>query len=597
MFDLFIHKILTRLRALLIILLFASIDVFAQHVNSPIEDTTATIRTVSILPDRNYTINQILTDRSLKFEQINSIRPNKIEQFWFKLQIYNQSRYTEDYDIAIFPNYSNVLYYFNENEQKWVSNESSSMASTKGQQHWFLSCKLKGQANTILYVKCNFKTLSKLAQNLKPIIRIHKSSEQENLKHKIELAYITGITVLLLFFLSNLYMYFSFRDRIVIYFLVGQLGAIIYLTSYRQFFGRYLYNKVFDFGILSNSDVFYYDMDSLLMHVGIMLIMYGVTQLTRYYLNTKRFFPTLDRLLSYLMYSYTVISLLLILLNIFAVSLEHFTVFYDNIFVIIIALANLYTSVLGYRHKLPASGSFLFANALPLGLMMATPLFHIFINGNGVYNIWLPNLAIISNAFGFTIALVARTKAIQKELMKKKLEAQQLTFDIRELTLSRQVIEIENKQIANDIQYEKNQNQLMQEKLDANHRELASNTIYIAQKNQLLAGLKSQIKEMGTFHLAGKQENIQTIKSILQSNLHLDADWEKFRIHFEQVHPKFFENLRKKHPSLTKNEIRLYSYFHINMSTKEIANLLNIDPASVRRAKTRLFKKIGSKPS
>ncbi|HEY8896589.1 MAG TPA: LuxR C-terminal-related transcriptional regulator, partial [Niastella sp.] len=47
------------------------------------------------------------------------------------------------------------------------------------------------------------------------------------------------------------------------------------------------------------------------------------------------------------------------------------------------------------------------------------------------------------------------------------------------------------------------------------------------------------------------------------------------------------------HPTLTKNEIRLCAYFHINLSTKEIASLLNIDPASVRRAKTRLYKKMG----
>ena len=40
-------------------------------------------------------------------------------------------------------------------------------------------------------------------------------------------------------------------------------------------------------------------------------------------------------------------------------------------------------------------------------------------------------------------------------------------------------------------------------------------------------------------------------------------------------------------------QVRLHAYFHINLSTKEIATLLNIDPASVRRAKTRLLKKMG----
>ena len=82
-------------------------------------------------------------------------------------------------------------------------------------------------------------------------------------------------------------------------------------------------------------------------------------------------------------------------------------------------------------------------------------------------------------------------------------------------------------------------------------------------------------------------------KSTLQDNLHLDTDWNKFRIHFEQVHPNFFEELQSKYPTLTQNEQRLCAYFHINLSTKEIATLLNIDPASVRRAKTRLVKKMG----
>ena len=38
---------------------------------------------------------------------------------------------------------------------------------------------------------------------------------------------------------------------------------------------------------------------------------------------------------------------------------------------------------------------------------------------------------------------------------------------------------------------------------------------------------------------------------------------------------------------------RLYTYFHMELGHKEIAALLAIDQASVRRAKTRLYKKMG----
>jgi DNA-binding NarL/FixJ family response regulator len=108
----------------------------------------------------------------------------------------------------------------------------------------------------------------------------------------------------------------------------------------------------------------------------------------------------------------------------------------------------------------------------------------------------------------------------------------------------------------------------------------------------LLASLKTQIKELNKQYPNSKQPGLQSIESILQSNLYLDDDWSKFKLHFEQVHPNFFKDLQEKYPSLTKNEIRLHAYFHINLSTKEIAALLNIDPASVRRAKTRLYKKM-----
>jgi DNA-binding CsgD family transcriptional regulator len=171
------------------------------------------------------------------------------------------------------------------------------------------------------------------------------------------------------------------------------------------------------------------------------------------------------------------------------------------------------------------------------------------------------------------------------------MEATRLEADLKEMELRHHLIEQENLQIAHDIQQEKNRNDHLQEKLAINQRELASSTLYIAQKNELLSSLKSQIRDWKKQY-PGK--GLPEIESTLQNNLYLDDDWNKFKIHFEQVHPNFFEELQTKHPTLTKNEQRLSAYFHINLSTKEIATLLNIDPASVRRAKTRLLKKMGS---
>jgi DNA-binding CsgD family transcriptional regulator len=189
--------------------------------------------------------------------------------------------------------------------------------------------------------------------------------------------------------------------------------------------------------------------------------------------------------------------------------------------------------------------------------------------------------------------MVARTRSIQKELLAREREARQLETDLQELDLKHQLIERKNQEIITGMHQEKTRIEQLQEKLEANQRELASSTLYIAQKNELLAKLKTQIKELHKLYPENKHPQLQDIESTLQSSVFLDADWSKFRLHFEQVHPLFFENLQANYPNLTKNEVRLCAYFHMNLSTKEIATLLNIDPASVRRAKTRLYKKMG----
>jgi DNA-binding CsgD family transcriptional regulator len=124
---------------------------------------------------------------------------------------------------------------------------------------------------------------------------------------------------------------------------------------------------------------------------------------------------------------------------------------------------------------------------------------------------------------------------------------------------------------------------------------LASTSLYVQQKNALLAELQAQLRELNRQSPAAKPPPaLAGVQALLRAGQHLDEDWDRFRLHFEQVHPRFFEELQAKYPALTSHEQQLYCYFHINLSAKEIAALLNIDPASVRRAKTRLYKKIGA---
>lgn len=68
------------------------------------------------------------------------------------------------------------------------------------------------------------------------------------------------------------------------------------------------------------------------------------------------------------------------------------------------------------------------------------------------------------------------------------------------------------------------------------------------------------------------------------------TDFDKY---FLYIHPDFYNNLHKMYPELTQNELRLCAMVRLNMSTKDIAEINNIEPNSARIAKNRLRKTLG----
>lgn len=73
----------------------------------------------------------------------------------------------------------------------------------------------------------------------------------------------------------------------------------------------------------------------------------------------------------------------------------------------------------------------------------------------------------------------------------------------------------------------------------------------------------------------------------------MDEDWEHFAQHFDKVHSDFVYTLKEKFPSITANELKLSAYLRMNLSTKEIAQLMNISVRGVEISGYRLRKKLG----
>ena len=130
-----------------------------------------------------------------------------------------------------------------------------------------------------------------------------------------------------------------------------------------------------------------------------------------------------------------------------------------------------------------------------------------------------------------------------------------------------------------------------EKELDFKKKELASHTLHLVQKNELLEGMKDKLVELKKSATTNKSELARLIQRI-KSDRQAEQDWEQFHKYFRQVHENFDNNLRAHFNDLTNNEIRLAALLKMSLSTKEIASILNISPDSVNKARYRLRKKL-----
>lgn len=137
-------------------------------------------------------------------------------------------------------------------------------------------------------------------------------------------------------------------------------------------------------------------------------------------------------------------------------------------------------------------------------------------------------------------------------------------------------------------------NKLEKEKLDAElafkKKELTTHALHLAKKNETLESLKQKAEEL-KLKADGKQGYTQLIRTI-NFDLQDDNNWENFSRYFEEVHKDFNSNVKTKYPQITSNELRLLALLKMNLSSKEIANILNISPEGIKKARYRLRKKL-----
>jgi DNA-binding CsgD family transcriptional regulator len=140
------------------------------------------------------------------------------------------------------------------------------------------------------------------------------------------------------------------------------------------------------------------------------------------------------------------------------------------------------------------------------------------------------------------------------------------------------------------------QNEKLQSEIHVKNTELASTTFNLVQKGEMLMKVKEEFVRLKKSSDVDKDSD--DYKKILRmlGDDKMKRNWEQFAVHFDRVHSNFLVSLKNKYPNLTASDLKLCAYLRLNLTSKEIAQIMNITIKGVELGRHRLRKKLGIKP-
>jgi hypothetical protein len=195
----------------------------------------------------------------------------------------------------------------------------------------------------------------------------------------------------------------------------------------------------------------------------------------------------------------------------------------------------------------------------------------------GLYSITI--ITLLFFAFNVVDRKYQREQKILEEKQQQELDEKEIEIEKIAQQSLEEITRLQNEKLESDLRHMNN--------------ELGTATMHLLNKNEFITGIKNQLKHIikRNAQEESRKELMQITKDI-ENNISADSDWEHFQFHFDRVHGDFTNRFKGAFPGLSPQEIKLSAYLRMNLSTKEIAQLLNISVRGVEISRYRLRKKL-----
>jgi DNA-binding NarL/FixJ family response regulator len=128
--------------------------------------------------------------------------------------------------------------------------------------------------------------------------------------------------------------------------------------------------------------------------------------------------------------------------------------------------------------------------------------------------------------------------------------------------------------------------------IEAKNKELAASAMKVIYKNEKMLEVKTLIEALSHENSENYSKKISSILQFIEKELKEDQ-WDDFELRFDQANNNFIKRLKSSYPELSSWDLKVCAYLKMNLSTKEIAQILNMSVRGVETARFRIRKRIG----
>lgn len=190
-------------------------------------------------------------------------------------------------------------------------------------------------------------------------------------------------------------------------------------------------------------------------------------------------------------------------------------------------------------------------------------------------------------AYLFYFLLFAGIIYIVYRWQMQKFREQQLRFEREQARLKyihhlekekneKEIIQLQNEKLINEMVYK--------------NKELADVSMHLVERSEALIKIKDELQRL--YKKTGGDHDVRQVLTLVNEIEKNNTNWEQFAAHFDEINNDFIKNLKLAFPQLTSNDLKVCTYLQLKLTSKEIAQLMNISVRGVEISRYRLRKKL-----